>query len=322
MMDALHDVLAPFGPQAAHVRTLWELTLVICMLVFAGILAALVLALWRAPRGNAQSPPDLSSLALPEPGKRRCVIAAVAASTLLLLVLIAASVFTDRALAKLSTEGALRLEVTAHQWWWEVRYVEPQVADSFITANEIHVPTGRPVIVTLKADDVIHSFWVPSLAGKKDLIPGRTSTMQFRADRDGVYRGQCAEFCGFQHALMAFFVVADPPERYAAWADAQRRSAGEPPPGEAMRGRSVFMRSSCAMCHAIDGTSAQAVRGPNLTHIASRGTLAAGALANTPEDMKRWISDPQQIKPGTNMPATALSREDMDALVGYLQTLR
>lgn len=204
----------------------------------------------------------------------------------------------------------------------EVRYVEPQVADSFITANEIHVPTGRPVIVTLKADDVIHSFWVPSLAGKKDLIPGRTSTLNFRADRDGVYRGQCAEFCGFQHALMAFFVVADPPPRYAAWADAQRQPAKEPAGEQQLRGRGVFMRSSCAMCHAIDGTSAQALRGPNLTHVASRGTLAAGALANTPEDLKRWIADPQQIKPGTYMPATALSSDDLDALVGYLQTLR
>ncbi|VTU41153.1 Cytochrome c oxidase subunit 2 precursor [Variovorax sp. PBS-H4] len=321
-MNAVHDVLAPFGPQAAHVRTLWELTLVVCTLVFAAILAALVFALWRAPRSSPQSPPDVSSLERPEAGKRRTVVAAVTVSTLLLLGLVGASFFTDRALARLSTEDALRLEVTAHQWWWEVRYVEPQVADSFITANEIHVPTGRPVIVTLKADDVIHSFWVPSLSGKKDLIPGRTSTLQFRADRDGVYRGQCAEFCGFQHALMAFFVVADPPERYAAWADAQRRTAGDPPAGEALRGRSLFMNSSCAMCHAIDGTSAQATRGPNLTHVAGRGTLAAGALANTPQDLKRWISDPQQIKPGTNMPATALSREDMDALVSYLQTLR
>jgi len=323
-MHALHDVFAPYGPQAGEVRALWLLTLVVCLIVFAAVLAALAIALWRAPRSgsDARSAPDLSGLRRPEPGTRRSVVAAVVASTLLLLVLIVASVFTDRALARLSTEGALRLEVTAHQWWWEVRYVEPQVADNFITANEIHVPTGRPVIVTLKADDVIHSFWVPSLAGKKDLIPGRTSTFHFRADHDGVYRGQCAEFCGFQHALMAFFVVADPPERYADWAAAQRHSASDALDEQQLRGRSVFLRSSCAMCHAIDGTSAQAVRGPNLTHVASRGTLAAGALANTPEDLKRWIADPQKIKPGTNMPASALSSEDMDALVGFLQALR
>ena len=322
MMDSLHHVLAPFGPQAGHVHGLWMLTLAVCTLVFAAVLAALLIALMRAGRGNAQSAPDLSTVGRPEPGRRHAVAAALAASTLLLLVLIAASIFTDRALARLSTDGALRLEVTAHQWWWEVRYVEPQVADSFITANEIHVPTGRPVIVTLKADDVIHSFWVPSLAGKKDLIPGRTTTMNFRADREGVYRGQCAEFCGSQHALMAFFVVADAPERYQAWAAAQRSPAPEPPPGPPLRGREIFMRSSCAMCHAIDGTPAQAVRGPNLTHMASRGTLAAGSLSNTPDDLKRWIADPQQIKPGTYMPATQLSSEDMDALVGYLQTLR
>jgi cytochrome c oxidase subunit II len=321
-MESLHDVLAPFGPQAAHVRELWLVTLAVCTVVFAAVLAALLVALLRAPRATARSAPDLSALGLPEPGKRHSVIAAVAASTLLLLALIAASIFTDRALARLSTDGALRLEVTAHQWWWEVRYVEPNVADSFATANEIHVPTGRPVIVTLKADDVIHSFWVPSLAGKKDLLPGRTTTMHFRADRDGIYRGQCAEFCGLQHALMAFFVVAEPPERYAAWAAAQRRTASDPTDEQPVRGREIFMRSSCAMCHAVDGTTAQAVRGPNLTHVASRGTLAAGALANTPEDLKRWIADPQQIKPGTYMPATRLAPEEMDALVGYLRTLR
>jgi len=318
----LHDVLAPFGPQAAHVHALWNLILLVCTLVFAAVLVALLVALWRAPRASAATPPDLSVLRRPERGSHRSVIAAVAVSTLLLLALIAASVFTDRALAGLSTANALRLEVTAHQWWWEVRYMAPKPSDIFITANEIHVPVDRPVIVTLKGDDVIHSFWAPSLAGKKDLIPGRTSTLQFRADKPGVYRGQCAEFCGLQHALMAFFVVADPPERYEAWAAAQRQSAGPPAPGAPLRGSRVFQSASCAMCHAIDGSPAQAVRGPNLTHVASRGTLAAGALANTPDDLRHWITDPQRIKPGANMPATSLSSSELEDLVAYLQTLR
>ena len=319
---ALHDVLAPFGPQAAHVHGLWQLVLLVCTVVFVAVLAALAIALRRAPRATAATAPDLSAIARPERGSTRGVGAAVGLSTLLLLALIAASVLTDRALAALSTAGALRLEVTAHQWWWEVRYMEPQVSNIFMTANEIHVPVGRPVVVTLKADDVIHSFWVPSLAGKKDLIPGRTSTLQFRADQPGTYRGQCAEFCGLQHALMAFFVVAEPPERYEAWAAAQRSPAPLPSAEAAVRGSRVFQRSSCAMCHAVDGTPAQAVRGPSLSHVAGRATLAAGALPNTPEDLRRWIVDPQAVKPGTNMPATALPPAELNDLVAYLQTLR
>jgi len=163
---------------------------------------------------------------------------------------------------------------------------------------------------------------VPSLAGKKDLIPGRTATMSFRADRPGRYRGQCAEFCGFQHAFMAFEVIADPPAQYDAWAATQRQPAPEPPDAMAQRGRDVFLGSTCIMCHAIEGTTAGARKGPDLTHVGGRSTIAAGTLPNRPSELARWIANPHDFKPGVNMPATALSSDDMNALVSYLGSLK
>jgi cytochrome c oxidase subunit 2 len=216
----------------------------------------------------------------------------------------------------------VQIEVTGHQWWWELGYRGASPSDNFTSANELHVPVGRPVVIRLKADDVIHSLWVPSLAGKKDLIPGRTATMNFRADQPGRYRGQCAEFCGYQHAFMAFEVIAEPPAAYEAWAAAQRQPAPEPSDPTTRRGQEVFMRGACIMCHAIEGTTAAARKGPDLSHVGGRSTIAAGTLPNRPAEMARWIANPQDFKPGTNMPATSLSSDDMNALVAYLGSLR
>jgi cytochrome c oxidase subunit 2 len=320
--QAAHSALDAMGPQAAHIRDLWDVFLAACTVVFVAILLVLLYVLWRAPRGGNATPPDLASVDQPEPGPRRNVTRAVAASTLALLVLVVASVFTDRALARLSLSDAVNIEVTAHQWWWTARYLNGGPSDIFVTANELHVPVGRPVVVNLKADDVIHSLWVPNLAGKKDLIPGRSALMQFRADQPGVFRGQCAEFCGVQHAMMGLLVIAEPPQQYQAWAQSQRSPAAEPQGADAVRGKALFQAASCAMCHAIQGTLANAQRAPDLTHLASRRTLAAGTLPNTPQDLASWISDPQKHKPGTNMPATPLSKEDLQALVAYLGALK
>jgi len=163
---------------------------------------------------------------------------------------------------------------------------------------------------------------VPSLAGKKDLIPGRTATMSFRADRPGRYRGQCAEFCGYQHAFMAFEVIADPPAQYDAWAATQRQPAPEPADATARRGRDVFLGSTCIMCHAIEGTVAAARKGPDLSHVGGRSTIAAGTLPNRPAELARWIANPHDFKPGVNMPASSLSSDDMNALVSYLGSLK
>jgi cytochrome c oxidase subunit 2 len=322
MNPGVHDALQAFGPQAAHVVDLWRLFLFICTGVFALVMAALVYALWRAPRLRSQEPPDLSTVNRPEPGPRRSVAAAVTAVVLLLLVLLAASVFTDRALARLPLKDAVNIEVVAHQWWWTVKYVDGPVSESFQTANEIHVPVGRPVVVKLNSDDVIHSLWIPSLSGKKDLIPGRTAVMAFQADHPGLYRGQCAEFCGFQHAFMAFDVHAHPPAEYEVWR--RQQLATPPPPTDAQlqRGQALVESVSCAMCHAVQGTLAQGRRGPDLTHLASRRSIAAGTLPNTPANLASWILDPQRHKPGANMPATPLSAEDLAAIVAYLGSLK
>jgi cytochrome c oxidase subunit 2 len=219
-------------------------------------------------------------------------------------------------------EHMLTIEVTGHQWWWEGTYSDPSVRGRFTTANEFHIPVGQPVLFVLNADDVIHSFWVPNLAGKKDLVPGRTQSWWFQADTPGVYRGQCAEFCGYQHAKMALFVVAEPPARYTQWAQASLSQAVPPSDPQAIRGQQVFMRGSCALCHNIEGTPAASHAGPDLTHLASRRTIAAGTIRNTRGNLAGWIIDPQRIKPGAHMPPNHMSSTDLEALLTYLQSLK
>ena len=322
MNPGLHDALQAVGPQAAHILDLWRIFLFVCTGVFVLVMAALLYALWRAPRIRSHEPPDLSTVNVPEPRVSRTVSTAVALSIVLLLVLLGASVFTDRALARLPLKDAINLEVTAHQWWWTVKYVSGPVSETLVTANEIHVPVGRPVVVKLNSSDVIHSLWIPSLAGKRDLIPGRTATFSFQADRPGLYRGQCAEFCGLQHAFMAFEVHAHPPAEYEAWRQRQLTPAAEPADALAQRGKLLFQSVSCALCHAVQGTIAQGRKAPDLTHFASRRTIAAGTLPNTPANLAGWIADPHKHKPGVNMPAHPLSGEDLAALVAYLGTLK
>jgi len=214
------------------------------------------------------------------------------------------------------------ITVTGHQWWWEVRYDDPTPKNIVLTANEIHVPVGRPISLTLTSADVIHSFWVPSLNGKRDLIPGQNATTWFVADKPGVYRGQCAEFCGLQHAKMDIFVVADPPEAFAAWLEAQRAPAAEPTDPLVARGREVFLSGPCAMCHAVAGTRAGGRFGPDLTHVASRSWIAGASLENTRGHLAGWIADSQEIKPGNKMPPVPLAPEDADALLAYLESLK
>ena len=322
MNPGLHDMLQAAGPQAGHIVDLWRIFLVMCTLVFAGILLALIFALRRARRIDTPEPPDLSMVNQPEPRTRRTVVTAVTASVLGLVVLLVASVFTDRALARLSLADAVHIEVTAHQWWWTVRYIDGPVTQTFETANEIHVPVGKPVIVQLNSDDVIHSMWVPSLAGKRDLIPGRTATMNFRADQPGIYRGQCAEFCGFQHTYMAFEVQAHPQAEYDFWRQKQLAAPAPPTDPAAQRGMMLFQSTQCAMCHTVQGTLAQGKRAPDLTHLGSRRMIGAGALPNTPANLASWIADPQKHKPGSNMPANPMSGDDLAALVAYMGTLK
>ncbi|MBW8899684.1 MAG: cytochrome c oxidase subunit II [Massilia sp.] len=318
----MQDALRAAGTQAGHIGDLWNGTLALCTVVFVAVVVAMLVAVWRAPRADAATRPDTSSLSGPEHRLWRGVGWATAAAIAGLLVLLAGDVFTSRALARLPLEDAVAIELVGHQWWWEARYRDADVSREFTTANELTIPVGRPVVVTLRANDVIHSLWVPNLSGKKDLIPGRTATLRLRADRAGAYRGQCAEFCGLEHALMALLVHAVPPADYEAWAARQRQTAQEPGDAVARHGRDVFLGTSCVMCHTISGTTAQARMGPDLTHLASRQTIAAGMFPNNRGYLAGWISDPQSLKPGVNMPANTLPPDDLQALLAYLETLR
>jgi cytochrome c oxidase subunit II len=316
-MDAVQNILTPHGIQAQHIARLWNLTLVITACVFAAVLVAMLTALRKGSRRRSVRIDEVAETTL-----FRSVVWSVLLSAALLFALIAADFFTARALAILPGAKALQIELTGHQWWWEARYSHDQPSLAFTTANELHIPIGRPVAITLKSADVIHSFWIPALHGKKDLIPGQTALIRLRADKAGTYRGQCAEFCGLQHARMAITVVAEPSEQFEAWVDVQRQPASSPTTASQARGLAVFLRATCASCHAIQGTTANAIMGPDLTHIASRPTLAAGTIPNDAAHLRRWIADPQQIKPGVNMPAHPMPPDDLQALVDYLGQLK
>jgi cytochrome c oxidase subunit II len=216
---------------------------------------------------------------------------------------------------------ALVLDVTARQWWWDVRYSGEVPSDGFETANEIHIPVGQPVLVRLHSADVIHSFWVPKLTGKTDVIPGMINQSWMQADAPGRYLGQCSEFCGYQHAHMQMEVVAQTPEDFAAWQAAQRQPAALPQDERALRGLQM-LEFRCALCHRVRGTSAGAISGPDLTHLMSRHTLAAGTLPNTPGGLAGWIEDPQDLKPGSLMPNQFLSAQQLSDVLAYLETLQ
>jgi cytochrome c oxidase subunit 2 len=302
------------GVQAVRIEWLWWLTFWVSVAVFVVVVGAVILAVRR---GRSTDPW--------RPSERRLLIgvaSATAVTVVILIGLLFANVLTGRAMISLEQRDPLVVSVAGHQWWWEVTYPHSTPSLQVTTANELHLPVGRPVRITFGSPDVIHSFWVPNLHGKMDLIPGRQTSLWLQADAPGVFRGQCAEFCGLQHAQMALTVTAESPEAFEAWLAMHRQLA--PPPGtpEQRRGLQVIEQGSCAMCHTIRGTAAGARGGPDLTHVASRPFLAAGAVPNMREFLAEWIADPHHFKPGSHMPSTSLTPEDLQAVVAYLETLR
>jgi cytochrome c oxidase subunit 2 len=248
---------------------------------------------------------------------------ATAATVLILFGLVVMSASAGKSISGPRTGGnPMVVEVTGNQWWWYVRYVNDDPSRIVVTANEIHIPVGRPVMIRGSSNDVIHSFWVPNLHGKRDLIPSRITTEWIDADRPGRYRGQCAEFCGLQHAKMAMWVVVEPPEQFRAWMERQLQPAAAPVDPVKQRGQAVFLNNGCVLCHAIGGTRANAQVGPDLTHLASRLTIAAGILPNNKGNLAGWIADPQNIKPGTHMATIPLKTDDMEPLLAYLGSLQ
>jgi cytochrome c oxidase subunit 2 len=309
--------LAPASPEVTEVAHLFELFTWVSIVIFLVVVAALVVAVGRGLKRHDPSP-ELSRDGSIERRLQHAVTASTVVSVLILVGLLVSSVASGHKLNELEGEPVLHVEVTAHQWWWEIRYPQDRADHLVITANELHVPAGRPIEVTLRSADVIHSFWVPRLFGKRDMIPSHVTKVTFRADAPGVYAGRCAEFCGLEHARMDLLVVADLPSAFDRWIVNQRASAVASEDEAAHRGQTVFLRGTCAMCHTVSGTPARGNVGPDLTHFASRKSLAAGTGPVDPPHVTDWLAHTQRLKPGAQMPQVPLSSTDTSDLVSYL----
>ena len=319
------SVLDTAGPQAARIEFLFRAFTIVLTVIFVIVVGVLLWALSRRRRGIEQEP--LERVHIPsgdtERSLTRAVAAGVLATVVILFALLIASVGTGRALSKLATQrNGLTVEVTGNQWWWQIRYLDDDPTQIVVTANEMHIPVGRPVQIRGTSNDVIHSFWVPSLHGKRDLIPSRVTNEWIQADRPGRYRGQCAEFCGIQHAHMALWIVAEPPADFETWKRGQLATAVEPATPAERLGRLVFEKHACVFCHTIRGTIANGQVAPDLTHFASRFTLAAGTLPNNKGNLAGWILDAQTIKPGNHMATVSIEAEELQPLIEYLESLQ
>lgn len=301
------DIMDPKGPAANSIASLGWVFFILGGLIFLAVMGYLAYAL-LVPRSGATGPR----------GTLIVILAGMAAPGIVLLILF---VLNTNVLRDIRTPGedeaAAVIEVVGHQWWWEVNYQNPQLE----TANEIHIPVGKPVLLKLTSKDVVHSFWVPELHGKMDLIPGRVNTFWIQADEPGQFTGECAEYCGLQHAKMLFVVVAEPQEEYDAWVEQMQRPAVEPEDDSAQEGREVFLSTTCIQCHTIRGTHATGNLGPDLTHLASRQRIGAGILPLNRANLGGWVANPHGVKPGVQMPPAEIDGEDFQALLDYLLTL-
>ncbi|MBV9496167.1 MAG: cytochrome c oxidase subunit II [Acidobacteria bacterium] len=306
------SALDPAGEHARAIARLWDVFLGITTVIYVLVMIALVVGLLRKREGDASRNPRSTYVIVSIAGGLTVVI---------LFGLLIASIFTGRAIAE-RPKNAIGITLRGKQWWWQVEYEAAHPSNRILSANELTIPVGVPVTLHLHSSDVIHSFWVPGLHGKRDLIPGHDGSITLLAEKPGVYRGQCAEFCGVQHAKMALWVNAVSPSDYARWADAERTPARAPQTEAEIAGQQVFLRAPCPLCHAIRGTDASGSTAPDLTHLATRRSLGAGALPNTREALGGWIVDAQRAKPGCQMPSINLRPDELSALVDYLGSLR
>lgn len=311
-MGGLQSALHPEGPAAAHTASLWWVMFWGAMAILGLVLALSIYVV----RSRPENRPKINGMYL-------IIAGGVLLPLLTLTPLLFYGIRMSGDLRAPTGQESVRVEVIGHQWWWEVRYLDRNGRPLAITANEMHIPAGQPVEFIVRAADVIHSFWVPKLAGKIDLIPGMENRIVLQASQPGRYRGQCAEYCGVQHAHMAFWVVAEPDADFRAWIVDQQRPAIAPHNEQEVGGKAAFQAIGCAGCHSIRGTQAQGIMAPDLTHIGSRQTLGAGTMDNSEAALARWIVHNQDIKPGNKMP----SFEDLDplrarALAAYLWSLK
>lgn len=326
--DIPQNSLNPAGPEARQIDDLWWLVFWIATAVFVVVETALIYMIvrFRRPKGDDRPVKQVHGNTTLE------IIWTVIPAVLLAAVAIpTVATLLDLRSAPEPSDNALEIEVTGHQWWWEFSYPEY----GFTTANELHIPAGRLVYLTMTSADVIHSFWVPQLAGKRDLVPGRETNLKIEADEPGLYLGQCAEFCGLAHADMRLRVFASTDAEFEAWALAQNQPASIPTEGAAAAGWETFS-VVCASCHTIDGTSAGAELAPDLTHFASRSTFGGATFASLPttdEHLREWLADPSALKPMRpelndldegrvlGMPDLGLTDEQIDEMIAFLETL-
>lgn len=308
--EHFQSALHPEGPQARSIAQLWWFMFFLLTAISLATFLLLLIAIFVRPRKDRTGPPLGST--------RFVVLTGLVLPAVVVIGLMFYSLSATLAL-RTPQDTALTIRVIGHRWWWDVIYPDHDI----VTANEIHMPAGVPVLFELVAADVIHSFWVPNLAGKMDMVPEKLNLFWLQADRPGEFRGQCAEYCGLQHALMAFKVIVLEPEDFEAWV-IERQRLHPPPQTEILqRGRDAFFHpdAGCYTCHAIRGTEADGTLGPDLTHIGSRRTLGAATVPNTRENLRRWILDPHEIKPGNRMPPTFIEADELDAMIEYLMSL-
>ena len=320
MIISIQSILDPAGSQAQRIESLWWFFFWVCAVVYVAVLAFFFAAIARSRRNAAADATRPTEQKL-----TRHVSVATAISVFGLLVLLVVSIRAGASIGTFAQNdpGQLEIEVTGHQWWWEIKYPDAlSPYQQIVDANQIHIPINTKVLLRLDTRDVIHSLWIPNLHGKRDLIPGRVNKFWIEADRPGVFRGQCAEYCGLQHAHMSLSVVAQTPEAFARWKSQMSSGAPTPQTPQQARGQQVFLGAPCANCHNIVGVDAYATLGPDLTHFRSRPTLAAGTVLNTRANLAGWIANAPAIKPGAQMPPNQLSSSEMNDLLAYLDTLR
>jgi cytochrome c oxidase subunit 2 len=316
--------LDPAGPAAAEIKRLTLIFVGTSVAVYVVTLIVFFLAVRRSTVAARTDPQGVTTTLGPERGKVMLVAAAVALTVVILSVLVGVSTWTDRRLIAIGGKPSAEIDITARRWWWEIRYNATPPSEGFVTANELHIPAGEPVQITLNSADVIHSFWVPNVTGKRDVIPGRTEQITLRADRIGTWTGRCAEFCGLQHARTNFIVIVEPRAEYDRWRKAQAQPARTPTTPEEIHGQQVFAKSSCGLCHAIrgSGVGSYSATAPDLTHLKSRSKIAAGTLPNTKGYLAGWVADAPSQKPGVLMPVNLLPPNDFQALLAYLESLQ
>ena len=325
-MNERMGMMQPAGPAAEAIADLTIVLVIYAAVLFTFVVVLLTIAIFRRRSPASTEGNEIPAPLLPGRADERRAASWVAILGIVIPTAVVWSLFVLAmgTMDDLEAEGTadVVIEIEGRQYWWDIRYLDDQGGVLFRTANEVHIPVGREIELRLTAADVIHSVWAPRITGKLDMIPGRENIMRFRVDETGVFRGVCAEYCGLQHTRMAFLAIAETEPAYNAWLSSNTSPAREPESDQAAAGRTVFASSQCASCHTVRGVNSEATLGPDLTHIASRRTLAAATLANNRGNLAGWITNPQALKPGALMPPSTLSPDSLRSLLSYLEQLR